>query len=274
MSSDENALRVFKTAMLLMALMSSTKGIYSGRRSKDGIAATEDCLATCLAGVMTKKAIHDLLQTMQDSKLLILDKDNHDNVRLQLPFKGTNPDDFSAKLAANEKKYSRYMMFSKDGAFAQAFEKQAADENDATNKRMKIAVCCAETLSIKTRLAEIAKELEKSPYKLGLLLVAVQSDAQAVSIQTTLQQMAIDANEPQLIITKAKMQFGNDMSAWSIADLSALQRILKQAQQEKAKKEKLAGTKANVRSMKDSILRDRVTAFLDAHPEFCDNFAE
>ena len=39
-SSDENALRVFKTAMLLMALMSSTKGIYSGRRSKDGIAAT------------------------------------------------------------------------------------------------------------------------------------------------------------------------------------------------------------------------------------------
>ena len=203
-SSDENALRVFKTAMLLMALMSSTKGIYSGRRSKDGIAATEECLATCLAGVMTKKAIHDLLQTMQDSKILILDKDNHDNVRLQLPFKGTSSDDFSAKLAANEKKYSRYQMFSKDGAFAQAFEKQAADENDATNKRMKIAVCCAETLSIKTRLAEIAKELDKSPYKLGLLLVAVQSDAQAVSIQTTLQQMAIDANEPRLIIALVK----------------------------------------------------------------------
>lgn len=203
-SSDENALRVFKTAMLLMALMSTTKGIYSGRRSKDGIAATEECLATCLAGVMTKTAIHDLLQTMQDSKILILDKDNHDNVRLQLPFKGTSGDDFSAKLAANEKKYSRYQMFSKEGAFAQAFEKQAADENDATNKRMKIAVCCAETLSIKTRLAEITKELEKSPYKLGLLLVAVQSDAQAVSIQTTLRQVAIDANEPRLIIALVK----------------------------------------------------------------------
>lgn len=203
-SSDENALRVFKTAMLLMALMSSTKGIYSGRRNKDGIAATEDCLAVCLAGVMTKNAIHDLLQTMQDSKILILDKDNHDNVRLQLPFKGPSGDDFSAKLAANEKKYSRYMMFSKDGAFAQAFEKQAADENDATNKRLKIAVCCAETNSIKTRLAEITKELEKSPYKLGLLLVAVQSDAQAVSIQTTLQQTAIDANEPRLVIALIK----------------------------------------------------------------------
>lgn len=209
-SSDENALRVFKTAMLLMALMSSTKGIYSGRRNKDGIAATEDCLATCLAGVMTKNAIHDLLQTMQDSKILILDKDNHDNVRLQLPFKGTSGDDFAAKLAANEKKHSRYMMFSKDGAFAQAFEKQAADENDATNKRMKIAVCCAETNSIKTRLAEIMKELEKSPYKLGLLLVAVQSDAQAVSIQTTLQQMAIDANEPRLTIALIKEPLTDD----------------------------------------------------------------
>lgn len=203
-NSDENALRVFKTTMLLMALMSSTKGIYSGRRSKDGIAATEECLTTCLAGVMTKKTIHDLLQTMQDSKILILDKDNHDNVRLQLPFKGTSGDDFSTKLATNEKKYSRYQMFSKDGAFAQAFEKQAADENDATNKRMKIAVCCAENLSIKNRLAEITKELEKFPYKLGLLLVAVQSDAQAASIQATLQQMAIDANEPRLIIALVK----------------------------------------------------------------------
>lgn len=203
-SSDENALRVFKTAMLLMALMSSTRGIYSGRRSKDGIAATEECLATCLAGVMTKKAIHDLLQTMQDSKILILDKDNHDNVRLQLPFKGTNGDDFTAKLAVNEKKYSRYQMFAKDGAFAQAFEKQAADENDATNKRMKIAVCCAETNSIKMRLGEITKELEKYPYKLGLLIVTVQSDAQAVSIQTTLQKMAIDADEPRLIIALVK----------------------------------------------------------------------
>ena len=39
--NDENAFRVFKTAMLLLALMSSTKGIYSGRKSKDGIAATQ-----------------------------------------------------------------------------------------------------------------------------------------------------------------------------------------------------------------------------------------
>jgi hypothetical protein len=50
--------------------------------------------------------------------------------------------------------------------------------------------------------------------------------------------------------------------------------MLKKAQQEKAKKEKLAGTKNRVRNMNDTALRDRVVAFLDNHPEFCDDFAE
>ena len=43
---------------------------------------------------------------------------------------------------------------------------------------------------------------------------------------------------------------------------------------EKAKKEKLVGTNNNVSTMQESVLRDRVTAFLDAHPEFCDEFSE
>ena len=50
--------------------------------------------------------------------------------------------------------------------------------------------------------------------------------------------------------------------------------MMKQAQQDKAKKEKLVSTKNQVRNMNDTILRDRVTAFLDEHPEFCDDFSE
>lgn len=202
--NDENAHRVFKTAMLLLALMSSTKGIYSGRRAKDGIAATKDCLETCLAGVMSKKQVEDMLNTMVESKILVLDEGANHIVRIQLPFRGTGETDFTAKLEANNKKYSRYMMFSKDGAFAQAFEKQAWDENDATLRRMKIAVCCAETKSIDTRLSEIAKELTKCPYKLGLLIVTVQSDTQSVSIQSVLQAKAAEADEPRLTIALVK----------------------------------------------------------------------
>lgn len=202
--NDENAHRVFKTAMLLLALMSSTRGIYSGRRARDGISATQECLETCLAGVMSKEQIKDLLETMVDSRILVLDEDSHGNVRIQLPFKGTGQDEFASRYEKNEGKYSRYMMFSKDGAFAQEFEKQAWDPNEATLRRMKIAVCCAETKSIDARLNEITKELEKFPYKLGLLIVAVQSDAQTVSIQSNLQTKAVKADEPRLTIALVK----------------------------------------------------------------------
>lgn len=207
---DENAFRVFKTAMLLMALMSSTRGLLFNKKTKDGISATEECLALCLAGVVSKTVVHDLLDTMQDSKILILDQDQHGNVRLQLPFNGATSDEFPAHLAQNDKKFSRYMMFSKDGVFAQEFEKQASDENDAVNRRMKIAVCCAETNSINTRLSEVVKELEKSPYKLGLLIVTVNSEAQYVSVQSMLQNQTQAANEPRLTIALIKEPFTDD----------------------------------------------------------------
>lgn len=216
--SDENACRVFKTAMLLMALMSSTKGIYIGKRTKDGISATEECLDNCLAGVMNKTQIHDLLESMQDSKILVLDKDAHDNVRLQLPFNGVTNDEFDARLSTNDKNFSRYRMFSKDGIFAKEFEKRALDENDAVSKRMKIAICCAETNSINTRLTEVMKELEKYPYKLGLLLVSVNSEAQAVSVQSMLQAKAVDSDEPRLTIALMKEAFPDDKrKAWLTA---------------------------------------------------------
>lgn len=86
--------------------------------------------------------------------------------------------------------------------------------------------------------------------------------------------MDIWATEHLSIISKAKIKLGNDMSTWSISDLTYLQRMLRQMLQEKAKKEKLSSAKNNVRNMKESVLKDKVADFLDAHPEFCDNFIE
>lgn len=76
------------------------------------------------------------------------------------------------------------------------------------------------------------------------------------------------------ILAQAKIQFGNDMSMWSIADLCSLQLILKKARHERAKQEKLDGAKSCVRSMQGAVLRDRVLAFLEQHPEFCDDFSD
>ena len=205
---DENTFRVFKTAMLLLAVMSSTKGVYGGVRSQGGISATVECLESCLAGTMTKKMVRDKLDILEDDKLV--NRDEHGGVtRLQLPYNSGPNNEFSARFAANDKKYNRYQMFAKDGPFSSVFEKRAWDENDPTCKRIKVVACCAETLSIRNRLDEIKKELEKAPYKLGLLLVTVKDDTQALSIQADLERYAHE-NDERVVIALIKSAFTDE----------------------------------------------------------------
>lgn len=205
---DENTFRVFKVAMLLLAVMSSTKGVYGGVKSQGGISATAECLKSCLAGTMTAQMVDDKLQILEDDKLV--NRDEHGGVtRLQLPFKASAGDEFDKRFAANDKKYSRYQMFASGGIFSSAFEKRALDENEPASKRIKVAVCCAETLSIKNRLDEIQKELERFSYKLGLLLVTVKDDTQALSIQGELERLARDGDE-RLIIALVRTAFTDE----------------------------------------------------------------
>jgi len=208
--SDENASRLFKTALLLLTVMSSTRGLYGGRRTADGISATVDCLGNCLAGVMSKTQIQDLLDTLEECKLLLRDEAANGVVRLQLPFRGGSGDAFKARFDVNDKKYTRYQMFAKDGVFSAAFEKQAADENEAITKRMKICACCAETNSIKSRLEEVQKELDKFPYKLGLLVVTVRDENQYLAAQSDLQKRVTEAGEPRLTIALVRTPFGDE----------------------------------------------------------------
>ena len=80
-----------------------------------------------------------------------------------------------------------------------------------------------------------------------------------------------DAERNQ-IIAKAKMSLGNNMGTGDVDGLKVFQNILKKAQQEKAKREKLSSTKKHVQTMNEGKLRDKVQAFLDVHPEYCDDF--
>ena len=77
------------------------------------------------------------------------------------------------------------------------------------SKRIRVAVCCAETLSIKNRLDEIEKELEKASYKLGLLLVTVKDDTQAISIQGELERIARNGSE-RLIVALVRTPFTDE----------------------------------------------------------------
>lgn len=205
--NDENAHRVFKTALLLLAVMSSTKGLYGGVRNQGGISATVECLENCLCGVIAKERTEGLLSTLEDCGVLLRDVSARGAVRLQLPFRGGGEDEFQKKYEENEKKYNRYQMFVHEGPLSAAFEKKAWDENDAAFRRMKICVCCAETNSIKNRLDEVLKELERYPYKLGLLIVTVCDEAQYRAVQGDLKSKCEQANEPRLTIALVNTPF-------------------------------------------------------------------
>ena len=209
--NDENAHRVFKIAMLLMAVMSTTKGLYTTRRTSNGVAATVECLENCLSGVLSKSQVDDYLATFEDTKILLCDEQANGVKRLQMPFKMAGGDDFAIRYEQNDKKYTRYQMFAKDGKLTVPFEKVAWDENDATFRRMKIVVCCAEKASLDKRIKEVTDDLDKYPYKLGLVYVTVVDDAQAISIQHDLETRAQQSGENRLIIVLVRSPFTDDM---------------------------------------------------------------
>lgn len=209
--NDENAHRVFKIAMLLMAVMSTTKGIYTSKKASNGISATVDCLENCLGGVLSKAQINDYLATFEDSKILLCDEQANGVKRLQMPFRMQGSDDFNLHYDQNDKKYTRYQMFAKDGKISVPFEKMAWDENDATFRRMKIVVCCAEKASMDKRIKEVTDDLDKNPHKLGLVYVTVESDTQAISVQHDLETRAQESGEDRLTIALVRSPFTNDM---------------------------------------------------------------
>ena len=80
-------------------------------------------------------------------------------------------------------------------------------------------------------------------------------------------------NEKRREITaELKLNLGNDVSNWSVTDLATVQRTLRKYMIAKAKIEKLQVAQRNVAKMSESILRSKVSAFLEKHPEFCDDF--
>lgn len=216
--NDENAHRVFKIAMLLMAVMSTTKGVFVNLKSTNGISATVDCLENCLCGVLSKVQIRDYLATFEDSKILLCDEQANGIRRLQMPFRMQGGDDFAQYYEKNDKKYTRYQMFAKESKLAADFEKMAWDENDATFRRMKIAVCYAEKTSMDKRIREVTDELEKYPHKLGLVYVTVDSDTKALSIQHELETRAQTADNDRLIFALVREPFTDEMrKQWLIA---------------------------------------------------------
>ena len=205
--TDEAALHVFKAAMLLLAVMARTRTMnLAVQTASRKVAATKKTLYRCFLGELSESEIDTYLEYFNDQNMLRVDPLPNGDARIEMPFQtGTNL--FEARLSEIRKKYTRYELFKKSGYFSQAIEKQMWDTTRSSCSRMQIVCSSAETNSIRTRYSELEYELQRAPYKIGLLVVTVADNSQYVAIQTTLRSMAQKDATGRLIICTAKEAF-------------------------------------------------------------------
>ena len=214
--NDEKALRVFKTSMLLMSVMSTTRGLYNlpNKKSNNGISSTVDCLKNCLCGVISDVQIDDYLKTFADCNILLVEELSNGTKRIQLPFHMGNLDAFQIKYDQNDKKYTFHNMFTKDGWVSSEFEKLASKDN-VIAKRIKIVTCCPENTLIDKRTKEVTDDLDKNPFKLGIIYVAVKDDSQAVLMKNELANKVRTLDNKRLVYVLINIPFDeNRRKAW------------------------------------------------------------
>ena len=200
--SDEYAMHVFKAALLLVAVMSgsSISSLYSKQsRSSGKIGATRKTLYKCFRGQLEQSTIDEYLASFKEIGLLSLGEQSNGDARLELPYTG-NADTFDVRLEMNKKKYTRYALFSEKGVFSKALENRMWDNTRATNGRIYIAACSSETNSLAVRHGEVKKELQKSPYKIGILVVILSEASEYASFQAKIKQLTSDDDSDRLVI--------------------------------------------------------------------------
>ena len=149
--SDEYAQHVFKAVLLLIAVMSGSNvsNLYSIQNSsRRRIGATKNTLYKVFRGQLDESQVDNYLVSLEDIGVLRLDKQPNGDARLELPYFG-NTDIFDFRLEITKKKYTRYMLFSKDGAFSKMLVGDAKssylwDVTKATYGRMYIVACSSE----------------------------------------------------------------------------------------------------------------------------------
>lgn len=171
---NDYALRVFKACLLMIAVMSTDKVSYNSRRSAQKADATRNTIRKCFAGQLSESVVDDCLQALYDSDILYpVQTTDKKDYRIELPY-GQNVEKFDIRLESIKKANTRHMLFNKGGAYSKYIEENIwAKNTDETYNRMAIAVCSEEKPSISTRYAEVATELERSCYKLGVIAVVL-----------------------------------------------------------------------------------------------------
>ena len=189
--NDENALRVFKVAMLLLATVGSTRTMRRTKGSK-GIQATEKTLVDCFAGQLSKDAVSEYLTALGPGKnsdginVLTLAPENGDK-RIELPYSGGS-DELQAEIDKLKQASSLTKLFESKSPFGSVLKKQFAPDEKPVVKRLEISTCWGTTQQIHFRMNELQTEIAKTYYKFGILVIALPDLTDIEKIKATVKE--------------------------------------------------------------------------------------
>ena len=203
--SGEYHKHVFKAAMLLIAVMSggSVSNLYSRLQTRNRLGATRNALCKLFRGQLTEQQVDGYLDNFEQINVLRLDKQPNGDARLELPYTG-KVDLFEGRLDATKKKYTRYMLFSKTGIFSKTLAGKLWDSIKSTFGRVYIAACSSETTSLSARLGEVKDELQKSPYKIGILVVSIATAGEYEIFKAQIKKIAEEDDSRRLVVALLK----------------------------------------------------------------------
>lgn len=189
--SDEDHMHVFKAAMLLIAVMSSgnVSNLYS-RAAQRKVSATRSTLHRCFIGVRTEEDVNGYLNDLVEIGVLRLDENANGDYRLQIPYQGGAGDVFQIRKDLLKSKNTRYELFKKGGVFSKTIEAKLWDKTDEAYNRVFLAACTCDTTSITTRLGEVQAEIKKSPYRFGILAIAIDDKEKFTGMQAKIKELA------------------------------------------------------------------------------------
>lgn len=181
---SDYVLRVFKAALLMIAVMSTDKASYSNRKTIQKADATRNTIRKCFVGQMSESVVDDCLQSLYDSDILFpAQTSDKKDCRIELPY-GQNVEKFDIRLEQIKKENTRHMLFKKGGIFSKSIEDNLYSKStDEMYFRMAYAACSEDTTSLNVRYEEIEDELEKAPYKLGLISVILSESSHLVAVE-------------------------------------------------------------------------------------------
>ena len=209
--NDDRMLRVFKGAMLLLATVGSGHSLKKSKGSR-GVQATGNTLRDCFCGMMDGDEINNNLQFLSSDPLnvLVLAPDLNEGYRIELPYSGIGGE-LDAEIEKLKKDNTPGKLLDSDSAIGSVLKKQFVPEERAVVKRLMVDTCWGTTQQLNYKFGELKKNVCKTRYRFGMLIVATPSIDEIEKIKTTVSTLINDDETKRLLVVILRYPIGEDI---------------------------------------------------------------